>query len=336
MENNFPIIGPNCLGVYSAPFINTFFFPDERFVEPLAGNVGLACQSGGVLVDLLIKFTQEQLGISKAISLGNEASVDCIEVLRYFRDDEKTSVIGLYIEGFAEMRGRDLVNELKKIEKPVVILKAGKTPASLDAISSHTAALAGDYTIFSDVLKATDAVEIESAAEFLSACGALSCHGKRTIENISIITMSGGHGVTASDHCHRAGINIIPIPPDDSAALREMMSANVQNISSFTNPIDITGSAVDDDYFKAVKFALERDYIDAILLMFLPFIPAISSSLTARLTDLASKFDKPAVCYIPYMPKFDVFIEGFRSNGIPVSHTIDGSVDMLKAIRKKR
>ena len=120
MENNFPIVGPNGLGIISLPYLNTFFFPDERFVRPLDGTIGLACQSGGVLVDLIIKLTHDQVGISRAISLGNKAVIDEIDAIRFFNDDKKTDVIGLYLEGFTENRGRDFINEVKKCSKPKI------------------------------------------------------------------------------------------------------------------------------------------------------------------------------------------------------------------------
>jgi acyl-CoA synthetase (NDP forming) len=336
LENNFPVIGPNGLGVFSVPYINTLFFPDDRFVQPLDGVIGLASQSGGILVDLLIRFTREGVGISHALSIGNKAVIDEVDALRFFREDEKTRVIGLYFEGFTRHRGRDFIRELKDTDKPVVIFKAGKTPSSMNAVSTHTAAIAGDYRVFSQVIGETGALEVITEPDFLAACEALSHYGKRKIENVAIITLSGGHGVTASDYCHDSGLNVISIPEQDRKKLRDSCSRNIHAIASFTNPVDLTGSATDDDYFKAVKFTLERHYIDGLIILFLPFIPAISSALPARLAKLRQDHDKPIICYIPYLPKYEMFIEGFETHGIPVTHSIDSAVKMMKAIKRNR
>jgi acyl-CoA synthetase (NDP forming) len=336
IEKNFPIIGPNGLGVYSPPELNTFFFPDERFVFPPEGNIGLASQSGGILVDLMIRFAQENVGISRALSIGNKAVIDEVDALKYFRDDPRTDVIGIYFEGFADGRGRDFIEELRKTDKPVVIYKAGKTEASAKAISSHTAAVAGEYAVFRDILASTNAVEVHTEPEFLSACEGLAAYGKCKADRAAVITMSGGHGVIASDYCHAEGITIEEFTTVESAALRAMMSANIQEIASFTNPIDLTGSAVDDDYFTAAEYAASHPRIDAIIMLFLPFIPAISSALPARLSALRDAYGKPIVCYAPYLPKFGVFIEGFEANGIPVAHSIDSTVKMLSAIRRRQ
>jgi acetyltransferase len=335
LEYSFPVIGPNGLGVFSEPSINTFFFPDERFVQPISGVIGLASQSGGILVDLMIRFTQEQIGLSRALSIGNKAVIDEVDALRFFESDPRTRVIGIYFEGFTPLRGRDFIAALKKTRKPVVLFKAGKTPSSMQAISSHTAAMAGDYFVFSEVIKETDAVEVESEPDFLTACEALSYYGKRKLDSVAIITTSGGHGVIASDYFHQREIAVTPIPEGEASELKESLSVNIQEIASFSNPIDLTGSSDNDDFLKSARFALQRDYIDGVLLLFLPFIPKISSSLPWRLARLREEFDKPIIAYVPYIPKFGVFIEGFESHGVPVTHSIDSAVKMFQAIQRK-
>jgi acetyltransferase len=336
IDNNFPVIGPNGLGIISLPNLNTFFFPEERFITPLNGTLGLACQSGGVLVDLMIKLTHDGVGVSRVISLGNKAVIDEIDAIRFFDSDERTGVIGLYLEGFAENRGRDFLEAIHKTNKPVVILKSGKSEASRDAISSHTAAIAGNYSFFSSVLKGTDAVEAATIPEFINACESLSCHKRVTIKNIAVITMSGGHGVISTDTFQEAGFTVVRFPEADAVQLKSLVSKNIQNIGSFINPLDLTGSAVDDDYYIATKYALEKNYVDAVALLFLPFIPAISTAVPPKLAALQSEFKKPMVCYVPYLPKFGVFIESFRFNGVPVSHTLNGCVEMMKAVRLQK
>lgn len=331
-EKDFIFIGPNGLGVYSPPEINTLFFPDERFVTPPAGNVGLVSQSGGILVDLMIRFTQEGVGISRALSIGNKAVFDEVDALRYFRDDPRTDVIGVYFEGFAAGRGREFIEELRKTDKPVVIFKAGKTPASAAAISSHTAAMAGDYNLCRNIISSAGAVEVVTEPEFLSACEGLAAYGKRRVDRAAIITMSGGHGVIAVDYFYEAGIAVDPFSETEKDQLKGMMSPAIQGIASFTNPIDLTGSAVDEDCYNAMKFAADNSSIDAIFVLFLPFIPAISSGLPPKLAALARDSGKPVVCYVPYIPKFGVFIEAFEANGVPVAHSIDGAINMLAAI----
>ena len=103
-EADFPFIGPNCLGIYS-PYVDTFFLPSERIVRPEKGKVAIVSQSGGFLVDLMIKFAEEGVGLSLAVSIGNKALIRELDLLRYFADDPETEVIAFYVEGFDRNEG---------------------------------------------------------------------------------------------------------------------------------------------------------------------------------------------------------------------------------------
>ena len=122
-------------------------------MRPNPGNVGFVSQSGGVLVDQMVKFTEQGLGLSLAVSIGNKALIRETDMLRHLADDPETKVIAFYVEGFGRNEGRAFVELAAAISKPVVVLKAGKTAEGSRAVSSHTASLAGDYKVFSDVTR---------------------------------------------------------------------------------------------------------------------------------------------------------------------------------------
>ncbi len=117
-------------------------------VRPEAGNVAIVSQSGGILVDQMVKFAGQGIGLSRAVSIGNKAAVGELELLKYFARDEKTDVIAFYVEGFGPGEGREFVLAASRSPKPVIIMKAGKSQAGSRAVSSHTASIAGDYTYF--------------------------------------------------------------------------------------------------------------------------------------------------------------------------------------------
>jgi len=127
-EAQFPFIGPNCLGVYVPLKVDTFFLPIERMIKPDAGGVTFVSQSGGILVDHMIKFAQQGVGMAKAISIGNKAFIKEKELLAYLARDPATKVIAYYIEGFGEGEGRDFVLAADVCAKPVVLMKSGKRP----------------------------------------------------------------------------------------------------------------------------------------------------------------------------------------------------------------
>jgi acyl-CoA synthetase (NDP forming) len=334
-QNDFPIIGPNCLGIYSPPHLDAFFLPHERLVVPEPGSVALISQSGGILVDLIIKLTQEDAGVSKAVSIGNKAAIDEVDLLEYFQKDPNTRVIGIYIEGFKKSRGRDFVNMMIDSTKPVILLKSGKTPGGTRAVSSHTASVAGDYAVFSEIVKQSGAIEAKNETQFVSYCEALSCCDKpERMKNVCIITGSGGHGAMASDICYERGLNLVEVPEPDKEELRKRLSNSVQSIASLNNPVDLTGSAVDGDFYAAAEFFLDKDYVDGVILLLLPYLPGISSDIGARLAVAFREHEKPVITYIPHVEKYGIIIEGFESNRMPVAHSVEGAVYMTASLMK--
>ncbi|MCK7503271.1 MAG: CoA-binding protein [Desulfobacterales bacterium] len=184
---------------------DTFFLPGERLVRPNPGNVGFVSQSGGVLVDQMVKFTEQGLGLSLAVSIGNKALIREIDLLRHLAEDPDTRVIAFYVEGFGRNEGRAFVELAAAIPKPVVVLKAGKTAEGSRAVSSHTASLAGDYQVFSDVLAQHGIVEARNEFELTCFCESLSHYPRGIDGNVGVITVSGGHGALASRHLRRPG-----------------------------------------------------------------------------------------------------------------------------------
>ena len=335
-EADFPFIGPNCLGIYSPGKFDTFFLPGERLVRPNPGNVGFVSQSGGVLVDQMVKFTEQGLGLSLAVSIGNKALIREIDLLRYLAEDPATQVIAFYVEGFGRNEGRAFVELAAGLSKPVVVLKAGKTAEGSRAVSSHTASLAGDYKVFADVLAQFGIVEARNEFELTCFCESLS-HYPRAIEgNVGVITVSGGHGALATDICADIGLQVPRLSDAVKAEIRAGLSANIRDIASLGNPIDLTGSAVDEDFEAAVSALGRAPEVDCLLLLLLPYSPGISSDLGARLSYVHQQTGKPLVAYVPHVEKYRILIEGFELNNVPVASSIDGAAFMVEAMRRCR
>ena len=335
-EADFPFIGPNCLGIYSPGRFDTFFLPGERLVRPNSGNVGFVSQSGGVLVDQMVKFTEQGVGLSLAVSIGNKALIREIDLLRHLADDPDTRVIAFYVEGFGHNEGRAFVEQAAAIRKPVVVLKAGKTAEGSRAVSSHTASLAGDYQVFSDVLAQHGIVEARNEFELTCFCESLSHYPRGIDGNVGIVTVSGGHGALACDICADLGLQVPRLSEAVTEEIRTSLSANIRDIASLENPVDLTGSAVDDDFVAALSALSRTPEVDSVLLLLLPYSPGISSDLGARLSYVHQQNGKPLVAYVPHVEKYRILIEGFELNNVPVASSIDGAAFMVEAMRRCR
>jgi acetyltransferase len=333
-DANFPFIGPNCLGIYSPPLIDTFFIPSERIIRPEQGRVAMVSQSGGMLVDHMLKCASEGVGLSLAVSIGNKALIRETDLIKYFRDDPETGVITFYLEGFDKNEGRRFVLDASGCGKPVIVLKSGKTPGGTNAVKSHTASMAGNYEVFSSVMAQHGVVEAMDEYELVTFAEALSCYKKPIEGKIGIITSSGGHGALATDTCFAHGLQVPVFKKEMRDGLCNVLLPAVQNIASFANPVDLTGSSTDDDFVAATRFVSRTDVVDCIMLLLLPYQPGITMDLGARLSLVYKQEGKPLIAYVPHIEKYSMLIEGFMLNNIPVAHSVEDAVHMAESLRR--
>jgi acetyltransferase len=334
--SDFPFIGPNCLGIYAPNRFDTFFLPGERLVRPEPGTVAIISQSGGVLVDQMVKFAEQGVGLSLAVSIGNKALIREVDLLHYLAADPGTKVIAFYVEGFAKGEGRRFVLNAAAVPKPVIVLKAGKSAQGRRAAASHTASLAGDYQVFSSVLAQHGIVEARNEFEMVSFCESLGNYQRTLQGRVGIISVSGGHGVLATDVCAAQGLAVPRLPESVKREIQENLSPSIRQIASLENPVDLTGSARDDDFVAAANGLSRAADVDCVILLLLPYSPGITSDLGARLSHVFRRENKPLIAYVPHLEKYRMLIEGFELNNVPVSASIEGAVLMVEAMRRCR
>lgn len=335
-EASFPFVGPNCLGIYAPDQVDTFFLPGERIIRPDKGHVGFVSQSGGVLVDQMVKFAGQGIGISLAVSIGNKAFIRETDMIEWFSKDIDTKVIAFYVEGFDQGEGRRFIRKAEQCGKPVVILKAGKSKKGREAASSHTASLAGDYRVFSEIMKQHCIAEADNEHELTCYCEALSCFQTGIQGKIGILSLSGGHGVIAADACDLHGLSVPGLESKTMDAIRERLSPEIRAIASLTNPLDLTGSAVDNDIVVSATQLARDTAIECLLALLIPYSPGVSADIGAKLSQVARNEGKPMIAYVPNEEKYRIIIEGFELNDIPVASSVEGAVLMAKALKRSK
>jgi acyl-CoA synthetase (NDP forming) len=331
------LIGPNCFGVYSPPLVDTFFLPPERTVFPRKGDIAVASQSGAFLVDqIMTSFHEAGIGISVAVSMGNKAAVDEDVLLEHFNSRADTGCMCFYIEGLDPGVRKFIESARGVTEKtPVVVFMGGKTERGQAAAASHTAALAGNHEMVAGALKQSGILEAETEAEVTSFCKILSYYHHRPLHscNIAILSSSGGHGVVASDMASMADLQVPRFSLERQEELRALVEPAIQEIASLANPVDLTGSATDQDFERSLDYLLSCEDIEAALVLTLPYTPMLTSFVGTRLGQVVKRHDKPVVAYVPDLAKYGMVLEGFELNGIPVVHSIEDGVQMMRALR---
>jgi len=274
--------------------------------------------------------------MSKAVSIGNKALIRESDLLKYLLSDPATKVIAFYVEGFNEGEGREFVLAADCSPKPVIIMKAGKSEAGHRAVLSHTASLAGDYASFSAAIAQHNIVEAANEQELVSFCEVLSSYTQPIDGKIGIITGSGGHGAMAVDSCIAAKLAVPQLAQKMQDDLKKNLTGNIRPIVSLRNPIDLTGSAVDGDFVACARALSAADDIDCIMVLLLPYLPGVTLDIGVRLSQVQKQFRKPIIAYVPHVEKYSMMIDGFELNGTPVSPSIEGAVQMAKALMRKK
>lgn len=339
LKYDLPVIGPNCFGIYSPPYVDTFFLPSERMVKLPPGNIAIISQSGGFMVDhFFSRFYERNLGVSIAVGVGNKAVVDEAMILNHLERDPRTKTVTLYIEGFREGEGRRFLEAARSCaeKKTVVVFRAGKTETAKRTVASHTGLMATSPKLFSAALRQNGIIEAQSEDEIISFAKVFSFNLK-PIErgNVAVVTISGGHGVVCSDLCAEAGLKLVELTEEEQKELRSRLQPSAAYVATLKNPIDLTGSATDDDMEATLSFLLEKEDVDAVIVLTFPYPPALSLTLGRRLSNIAVLYDKPVVAHVPWLPKYSMIVEGFEYNGVPVAHTISEVVQMIKALYLK-
>jgi len=205
-EKDMRSIGPNTLGPINTS--NNLAISFNSIKEMRQGGISFAFQSG--FYDPKINWLFSHLGINKIVDLGNKMDVNEVDVLEYFFQDPGTKVIAMHIESLRG-NGRDFFNLLKKgsVKKPAIILKSGRTPAGSLAAASHTGAIAGENdVIFDSMIRQTAAIRAGNIEEFFDLAKAFECLMLPKGNRLSIITLSGGEGVMATDTCDMNGLTM--------------------------------------------------------------------------------------------------------------------------------
>jgi acetyltransferase len=284
-ENNIPLIGPNCLGILNPKDdLNASFAP----AMPKKGDIAFISQSGALIDSIIDLALSENFGFSKIISVGNMAGLGLIDFLEYLIKDKDTKVITLYIETIKE--GRKFIEIAKKSRKPIIIIKSGKSSMALEAVSTHTGSLAGDYQIYKTAFKQAEVLETDSILEMFDIAKAVSW--QPAIKNgVSIVTNGGGIGILTVDYCSDSGIKL----PDLKQATIEKIDKKMNPAWSKRNPIDVLGDADAIKYESAIFESLRQHDIYGVIVLQTLQIMTNPLENAKRIIEIKKKFPNKAI-----------------------------------------
>lgn len=278
------ILGPNTMGLLCP---HKGLNASLAHIDALAGELAFVSQSGALVTTMLDWARARGIGFSHFVSLGEHTDVDFGDILDYLASDPKTKAILLYAESIESPAKFMSAARAAARNKPVVIVKAGRSPRGQSAARSHTGSLAGSDIVFDAAIARAGMLRVNTLQELFLAAQTLSRFRNHTAETLSILANGGGAGVMAADAAAWAGVDL----SDLSAATRERLDAVLPPGRANSNPLDIGWDAPVASYEQVLKILLDDPGAGAILFIHAPTSMAPSAAIASALAPIAKQLD---------------------------------------------
>ena len=257
------LIGPNCLGIMRPHDGLNATFATE-IARP--GNVGLISQSGALCTAILDWSLQENVGFSAFISIGSMLDVGWGDLIDYLGDDPLTKCIVIYMESIGDARSFLSAAREVALNKPIIVIKAGRTEAAAKAAASHTGALTGSDEVLDAACRRVGVLRVDSIEQVFDMAEVLAKQPRPRGRRLAIVTNAGGPGVLATDALIESGGELAQLSP----ATLEALDSFLPTAWSHGNPIDILGDADPERYAKALEVIAKDPNSDGLLAILTP------------------------------------------------------------------
>jgi len=276
------ILGPNCIGLL-APHIglNASF----AHADALAGELAFVSQSGALVTAMLDWARARAIGFSHFVSLGEHADVDFGDMLDYLASDPKTRAILLYIESIESPRKFMSAARAAARNKPVIVVKAGRSEEGQRAAASHTGALASSDRVYDAAIRRAGMLRVDTLQQLFLAAETLTRFRTNRCEELAILTNGGGAGVMAADAAAHARVKLAVLGVTTLDRLNTVLPANW----SHGNPVDIIGDAPVERYVQALQALNDDPAAGAVLFIHAPSAIVPSAEIARALLPLASQ-----------------------------------------------
>ncbi len=282
------VIGPNCLGV-----MNPIGGLNATFASAMArpGNVAFISQSGALCTAVLDWSLREMVGFSGFVSIGSMLDVGWGDLIEYFGDDRHTHSIVIYMESVGDARAFLSAAREVSLNKPVIVIKAGRTAAAAKAAASHTGTLTGSDQVLDAAFRRSGVLRVSSIAHLFYMSEVLAKQPRPRGPRMAILTNAGGPGVLATDALIAGGGQLAELSPETMETYNSFLPAPW----SHNNPIDILGDAEPERYARALEVAAKDPNIDGTLVVLTPQGMTNPTQIAEKLKPYAQSTGKPVL-----------------------------------------
>jgi len=332
-EHNILFCGPNCVGLlnYNGK-AGSYSAPAPRQI--LAGDIGMVAQSGYVCIQ--VANANRGLGFSMILSAGNEAVVDATDYIGYMLEDRGTRVIMAFIEQFRRPeRLPALARRARELQKPIVLIKVGRSEMARRATAAHTGALAGSDDVQDVLFKQLGLIRVDDLDEMFETAELFSKLGARLPKGNGVfaVTLSGGVISLLGDLGETLNLRYPHWTEVGRARVREYLPP----YAGVENPLDAWGfGKVEEAYLPCLAAAAEEPEADLILVSqdvpggMAPRQVEQYAAVAEAAAAVHGQTDKPVVFLSNPSGGFDEKIRGILDKaGVPL---LQGSKEGLRAV----
>ena len=305
------ILGPNCIGLLDThlPLDATFLPPPG----PPPGDVAFISHSGAICAAVIDWARGQGFGLSRLVSLGNQADVNETDILAPVADDHFTRVLTLYLEGVSD--GPRFVQEARKIthQKPIVALKVGRYPSGQRAAASHTGALAGQENAFTAAFRRAGVIRADTSEELFDWARALAWCPLPKGRSIAILTSAGGPGVTAADALEMNGMSLAVLASETKTKLGQLLPP----AASLNNPVDMLASASPEQFAACLHILLADPGVNGVLVVTPPPPMYTAGAVAKTIIPIIQNSDKPVTIALMGERLIQEAVEHLRAARVP-------------------
>ena len=282
------IVGPNCLGVMNP--LNGF---NGSFAPSLArpGNVAFISQSGALLAAILDWSLREVVGFSVFASIGSMLDVGWGDLIDYLGDDPNTKSIVIYMETIGDARSFLSAAREVALNKPIIVIKPGRSKEAARAAASHTGSLTGSDDVLDAAFRRAGVLRVNRVSDLFYMSEVLGKQPRPKGPRLTMITNAGGPGVLATDALSAVGGQLAQISTETIKKLDEFLPA----AWSHNNPIDVLGDAPPERYAKVLEVCAKDPGSDGFLVILTPQAMTDATRIARALQPFAQIPDKPVL-----------------------------------------
>ena len=317
-ENGCRLLGPNCSGV-----INTHHHMVQSIglLDDLRkGNIGLIAQAGVYAAGILAGL-RNVLDFGIVATIGNKMDITETDILEYMGEDEHIEVITMYMEDVTSgKRFIDVASRLSQ-RKPVIVLKTGRTEAGKQAVSSHTASLAGNDEINSAAFKQCDIIRARDNEHLFSLARGFSKQPLPKGPGVMIITYTGSLGVAATDTIYLSGLRLSKF----ESFIKERLAGMLPDYLNNQNPVDCSFSMTPEQLKGLIEIGVQSSDVHSVMVI-------VQGEKLASFVDVTKEIDyhgKPVVCCVACKEFMIHDVIKMEQAGIPVYSTSEMAAEVL-------